>query len=138
MKITYKETKSIDTEKLKALYLDVEWTAYPEDETILSAIVPNALQVISAWDGSELVGLARTVGDGVYIMYIQDILVKETYQGKGIGSELLQRLLDSNKHIHQKVLMTKDTIKTVQFYEKNGFMKVNGKKAGIAFVKYGR
>ncbi|WP_208559436.1 GNAT family N-acetyltransferase [Marinilactibacillus kalidii] len=137
MTITYKETKVIEVEKVKALYQDVGWVAYTEDDNIITAIIPNALQVISAWDGDELIGLVRTVGDGVYIMYIQDILVKESHQGKGVGSQLLQKLLESNKHIRQNVLLTEDTEKTIQFYEKNGFMKADGKEAGIAFVKYG-
>lgn len=138
MSIIYKETKAIQTEKVRELYLDAGWIAYTEKENIIDAIVPNALQVISAWDGEELVGLVRTVGDGVYIMYIQDILVKKAHQGRGIGSHLLQTILSNNKQIPQKVLMTEDTEKTIKFYEKNGFTKVNGKETGVAFSRYDR
>lgn len=136
MNIVYKETKEIDVSKIRELYLDVKWTAYIEDETIIQSIIPNALHVISAWVGEELIGLVRAVGDGVYILYIQDLLVKEAYQGKGIGSKLLQKMINDHKHIPQKVLMTENQEKTVHFYEKNGFMKADGGNAGIAFVQY--
>lgn len=138
MSIVYKETKVIQTDKVRELYLDAGWMAYTEKENIINSIIPNALQVISAWEGEELVGLIRTVGDGVYIMYVQDILVKKAYQGRGIGSHLLQTVLSGNKQIPQKVLMTEDTEKTIKFYEKNGFTKVNGKETGVAFSRYDR
>lgn len=135
MTITYKTTKTIDIEQLRALYTDVQWTAYTQDEAVLKAIVPNALHVISAWSDDELVGLTRAVGDGVYILYIQDILVKEAYQGKGIGSTLLQKMLEANQMVRQTVLMTDYQDKTIQFYEKNGFTKADNEKTGIAFVR---
>lgn len=138
MSIVYKETKVIQTDKVRELYLDAGWMAYTEKGNIINSIIPNALQVISAWEGEELVGLIRTVGDGVYIMYIQDILVKKAYQGRGIGSHLLQTVLSGNKQIPQKVLMTEDKEKTIKFYEKNGFTKVNGKETGVAFSRYDR
>lgn len=136
MTIVYKETKEIDVDKVRGLYLDVKWTAYTEDEGIIRSIIPNALHVISAWEGEELVGLVRTIGDGVYILYIQDLLVKEAYQGKGIGSELLQKMIHKNKHIPQKVLMTDNQESTVRFYEQNGFVKADGGSNGVAFVQY--
>lgn len=135
--IIFKDTKDIDLAQIKILYEDVKWTAYTEDETILQSIIPNSLQVLSAWDKEELVGLVRAVGDGVYILYIQDLLVKESYQGKGIGSELLQRMLKDNKSIRQKVLMTSFEEKTIKFYEKNGLKRADNEQTGIAFVKVG-
>lgn len=135
MTINYRGTKQIDIEQLRSLYEDVGWSAYTEDEEILRSIVPNSNQVISAWDKETLVGLIRTIGDGVYVMYIQDLLVKEAYQGKVIGSELLQRMLKNNQHIRQTVLLTSYEEKTMEFYKKNGLKPAVSEETGVAFVK---
>ncbi|HCW74840.1 MAG TPA: GNAT family N-acetyltransferase, partial [Clostridiaceae bacterium] len=61
-----------------------------------------------AWEKEELIGLIRTVGDGHTILYIQDILVLNTHRDKGIGSMLLQEVLEKYKHVRQKVLLTEE------------------------------
>ncbi|MBM6861320.1 GNAT family N-acetyltransferase, partial [Clostridium saudiense] len=90
---------------------------------------------IGAFDGEELVGLIRVVGDNISIIYIQDILVKENYQRLGIGSNLLQLVLNRYNNIKQIVLMTDNTEKTKLFYKRNGmgsFEEFNG----VGFIKY--
>ncbi|MCM6769021.1 GNAT family N-acetyltransferase [Weissella paramesenteroides] len=58
---------------------------------------------------------------GLTIVYIQDILVLNAYQNKGIASELLQRILNKYKNVRQKVLLTEEASGVRYFYEKNGF-----------------
>ncbi len=53
--------------------------AYLDNPNNLDKAVKNSLFNIGAFDGNELVGLIRVVGDDVSIIYIQDILVKENY-----------------------------------------------------------
>ena len=84
MNITYKHTKTITLEHLEQLYSDVGWTAYTKDLDLLQQALSQSLDVISGWDGERLVGLIRTVGDGLTILYIQDILVLNAYQNKGL------------------------------------------------------
>lgn len=55
--------------------------------------------VISAWDKDELIGLVRVVGDGLTIIYVQDILVLKSYKRKRIGLKLLQYVLDEYKDV---------------------------------------
>lgn len=69
----------------------------------------------------QLVGLIRVVGDGVSIIYIQDLLVNPKYQRQGIGSELLKRVCREYKSVRQKVLLTEEAPNTRNFYEKSGF-----------------
>ncbi len=48
----------------------------------LMEAIENSLRVITAWDKDKLVALLRIVGgDGYSIIYIQDILILEDYQG---------------------------------------------------------
>lgn len=134
-KIIIKEDVIPSIEQLMSLYNDVEWYAYTADKIKLKNAIDNSLKVLTAWDEDKLVGLIRVVGDGYTIMYIQDILILENYQKKGIGSKLLKLVLEQYKSIRQIILMTDKTEKTINFYEKNGMVKT-GKYNGVAFVKY--
>ena len=70
-----------------------------------------------------MVGLARVVGDNHTIIYIQDILILESYQNQGIGSKLLRLILKEYEAVRQVILLTEDTEKTISFYQKNGMVK---------------
>lgn len=135
MNITYKENGTYELEQLIELYKNVGWVAYTDKPNKLDKAIKNSLFNMGAFHNNELIGLIRVVGDDASIIYIQDILVKEKYQGLGIGTYLLKSILDKYKHIRQVVLMTDNTEKTKGFYEKNG-MSNTIKFEGVAFVKY--
>lgn len=132
--IIIKEDIKPKIEEVLDLYNDVKWSAYTNDPENLKKAIDNSLEVWSAWDNETLVGLARVVGDGYTIIYIQDILVLESYQGQGIGSKLLKLILERYKVIRQVVLMTDDNEDTINFYEKNGLVKASEYKA-VTFIK---
>ena len=134
-KVIVKEDVIPEIDQLMDLYNDVEWFAYTNDRTKLINAISNSLKVLTAWDNDKLVGLIRVVGDDYTIIYIQDILVLESYQGKGIGSHLLKLILEEYKTIRQIVLMTDNTEKTINFYQKNGMVDT-AEYNGVAFVKY--
>ncbi len=135
MNITYKQTKTINLEQVENLYNDVGWTAYTKDMDLLQQALLQSLDVISAWDGDQLVGLIRTVGDGLTILYIQDILVLDAYQNQGIATKLLQMVLQKHKTVRQKVLLTEEAPDVRHFYEKNGFESCD-KGSAVAFGRF--
>ncbi len=45
--------------------------------------------VVSAWDGSHMVGVARALTDFSYCCYLSDLAVESSYQKQGIGRELI-------------------------------------------------
>lgn len=107
--------------QLKALYEDVEWYAYTKDMDQLEQALSCSLYVLSAWEKDELVGLIRVVGDGLTIVYIQDILVLTSHQNNGIATDLMYQVLDKFSGVRQKVLLTEEAPNVRHFYEKNGF-----------------
>jgi len=135
MTVTLSHDKSIDSEKLMNLYQNVGWSAYTEDRDLLNNAILKSLDVITAWKDEELVGLIRTIGDGLTILYIQDILVLKEHQKEGIGSILLKEVLEKSKHIRQKVLLTEEARDVRHFYEKNGFESCD-KGTLVAFAKF--
>lgn len=121
MNIRYSGSNDLTAEQLSDLYNSVGWSSYTSNTDLLTAAVKVSLIVVTAWDGSELVGLARAVGDGLTIVYLQDILVKPEFQHCGIGRELFQRVFAPYKSVRQKVLLTDDEPAQLAFYTSMGF-----------------
>ncbi|MBO1911535.1 GNAT family N-acetyltransferase [Sporosarcina sp. 6E9] len=134
MKINFDNSKKINVEQLERLYNDVGWYAYTQDLEGLQQAVEQSLEVITAWKEEELVGLIRVVGDGLTIIYIQDILVLNSLQNQGIATQLMQQVLKKYKNVRQKVLMTEEAPDVRHFYEKNGFESCD-KGSLVAFAK---
>lgn len=81
MTINFSISKDIDIKQLEELYNDVGWGAYTQDLEVLKQAILQSLDVITVWNDDKLVGLIRAIGDGLTIVYIQDILVLNAYQG---------------------------------------------------------
>lgn len=130
-----KETKNISQEDLLALYTAVGWNVYSREPEQLSQAVKQSLCVITAWEKAQLVGLIRAVGDGISILYIQDLLVSGPYQNQGIGSQLMNQLVATYPQIRQKVLLTDENPANRHFYEKCGFTSADQKEV-VAFYQF--
>ena len=113
--------KNINLKQLINLYQSVGWTSYTEKPELLQQAVHNSLYVLGAFDHDQLIGLIRVVGDGLTIIYIQDLLVLPAYQNQGIGSTLINKVRKEFRHVRQQVLLTMEEPETRAFYEKNGF-----------------
>lgn len=113
--------KNINLKQLINLYQSVGWTSYTEKPELLQQAVHNSLYVLGAFNHDQLIGLIRVVGDGLTIIYIQDLLVLPAYQNKGIGSTLINKVRTEFRHVRQQVLLTMEEPETRAFYEKNGF-----------------
>ena len=132
--IHYKENYQIYKSDLEKLYSSVGWAAYTKNLEVLEQAINHSLQVISAWNEDELVGLIRVIGDGFTIIYVQDILVHPDYQDKKIGTELMTKILDNYPEVRQKVLLTEDAPDVRHFYEKFGFTSCDRGRA-VAFYR---
>jgi N-acetylglutamate synthase-like GNAT family acetyltransferase len=83
-------------------------------------MLKNANLVVAAWDGELLVGLARTLTDWSYVSYVADLAVREQYQKRGIGTELLRRTRDAAP---QSQLVLFAAPQAVDYYERIGFTR---------------
>ena len=124
MEFQIKEYAFFKREEVLELYESVGWTGYTRRFEIMEQAFDHSLKIYGAYVQGQLVGLIRAVGDGITIVYIQDLLVKPMYQRMGIGKALMGRLLEDYKSVYQKVLTTDDTEKTLAFYHHMG-MKVD-------------
>lgn len=79
------------------------------------------------------------MGDGLTIVYLQDILVAPSHQRLGIGRELLRRVFEPYSEVRQKVLLTDDEPGQRLFYEAMGFTEVHDMTSRLnAFVRLSR
>ncbi|MCK1995187.1 GNAT family N-acetyltransferase [Peribacillus muralis] len=134
MSIKFLEQKHIEQDDLRSLYEDAEWYAYTKDLNQLQQALLHSLHVVTAWDQGQLIGLTRLVGDGLTIVYVQDILVLHAYHNQGIATIMMQYVLEKYKDVRQKVLLTEDAPDVRHFYEKNGFQSCD-KGTLVAFAK---
>jgi len=135
VKIEYIENTVPDMESLENLYNDAGFSFYTKDMKKLYSAIKKSLFVVSAWYDNVLVGLARAVGDGETILYIQDILVLKSYKRKGIGTALIEITVKKYPHVRQKVLLTDDMTEMRSFYESLDFIPCD-KGNLVAFVKF--
>ncbi|MFT5368036.1 MAG: putative N-acetyltransferase YhbS [Candidatus Latescibacterota bacterium] len=62
-----------------------------DNQTCMAGMLANANLVVAAWDNDLMVGISRTITDFHYCAYLSDLAVRESYQRKGIGKELIKR-----------------------------------------------
>lgn len=127
------------TEDLVALYDSVGWTAYTSNPEALKAGVSNSLRVVTAHSPEgELVGLARIVGDGHTIAYLQDVLVRPDWQRSGVGRWLMREAFLPYSEVRQQVALTDNDPSLRTFYESLGFQEIRDVEGAElrAFVRF--
>jgi ribosomal protein S18 acetylase RimI-like enzyme len=93
--VTYIESaRGVSAAQLQGGFF-VGWPNPPDAETHLR-LLAGSDEVILALDGStgNVVGYITAITDGVLTAYIPYLEVLEAYQSRGIGSELVRRMLE--------------------------------------------
>ncbi len=120
-----REYKTYNEEEIVGLYSDAGWIAYTKDPASLKKGYENSLLILGAYDGDDLMGIVRVVGDGYTVVFVQDIIVYNRYQRQGVGTALLKTVLERYKNVRQVELVTDNTDKTVAFYNSVGFRQLS-------------
>lgn len=118
--IVYSETRDIPLEAILKLYSANEWSSANKPNELHDALT-NSHSLLTAWDGVRLVGLGNAISDGHLVVYYPHMLVDPEYQRRGIGSELMRRLMAIYESFHQHVLIADG--RAIDFYEKCGFTR---------------
>ena len=114
----------------------VGWNNFSEEQTLRA--LKNSLYDIIAVDNENVIGMGRLIGDGLYFTVV-DIVVTPEYQGKGIGRELIKRILDYADN--QTPPGSRASIQLISekgkesFYEKAGFKKLPHQYCGFGMRK---
>src|SRR5688572_10035700 len=94
---TYRSGNDLDLEAVLEVYVDsgLGERRPVKDRERMGRMLREANLVITAWRDKELVGIARSLTDWVYVTYLSDLAVKKKYQRQGIGRELIKRTKDA-------------------------------------------
>jgi GNAT superfamily N-acetyltransferase len=120
-KLSFRDTRTIESSTLRQLFREEQWNDFFDlDEVELH--LRTALYIVSAWLGDELIGYGRLQGDGRIWIEISDVLVKSEHRGKGIGTEIVRRLVERCRELDPYYIQV-SAIKgeTEHLYEKFGF-----------------
>ena len=76
--------------------------------------------VVTLWRGKRLVGFGRASSDGIHRAVLWDIVVAGDLQGRGLGRQVVEALLDSPRlrNVERVYLMTTNS---AGFYRQLGF-----------------
>ena len=116
-----KNYSAYNEKEILKLYSSVGWTAYTDEPQTLKQGFQNSLLVLAAYEGEELLGIIRVVGDGVTVVFIQDLLVFPEKQRNGVGTALVKAVLERYPVVRQIELTTDQTPETAAFYKSLGF-----------------
>ena len=79
---------------------------------------------IAVYEKEVLIGYIDCVSNGVTDAYIQDLMVHPDYQRRGVGTDLMKKMIDylKKKHIYMISVVFEEKLKP--FYEKFGFFSM--------------
>lgn len=117
--IKYKTNKKITPEQMRNVIINGKLERRVDDDSRLQMMIDNAGFLCTAWDGEELIGIARGLTDQADSAYLADLCVDADYQKQGIGRQLLARVEEVvGNDIHLALLSAEEA---VDFYPKVGF-----------------
>jgi ribosomal protein S18 acetylase RimI-like enzyme len=82
--------RNLRWEDVPTLFQEVGWRARDPEE-LKQAFLKSSFTVF-AFDDDRLVGCGRTIDDGRFYASLVDVVVAPSYQGRGIGSEIVRQL----------------------------------------------
>lgn len=85
------------------LYEANEWSAAQKPDLLLKGLI-NSHSLITAWDGDTLAGLGNAISDGHLVVYYPHLLVLPSYQGKGIGYMIMDKMQEKYQGFHMQML----------------------------------
>lgn|SRR3989338_1820687 len=121
MEIREQVGKEVDHLQLDSLFQAVGWKA--RGATKWREVLLKSSHVYSLWNHNRLVGFGRLVEDGITCMFY-DIVVEPHNQGRGLGTKILNQLINQvkDKRYTSIGLFVDPKNPTVaSFYKKAGF-----------------
>ncbi len=107
---------------------------------IVEEALSNTLCSICAYDGEKLIGYGRIIGDKTIFLYIQDVMIIPEYQGKKIGTGIMNTLLEKineYKKVNPEIRTYLGASKGREsFYERFGFVSRPNDDLGAGMILY--
>ena len=122
MKITYRTDLKPNVTEIIELYKSSGINRPVQDASRIASMYTHSNLVITAWAGSKLVGISRSLTDFCYCCYLSDLAVMKEYQKSGIGRQLIS--LTRERIGAKTTLILLSAPAATDYYPKVGFEKV--------------
>jgi len=89
------DPSSDQIKQITGLYRSAGWWGrdMPDNHSLVKQIIKGSHCFMIAKEDDKIVGMGRAISDRASDSYIQDLTVISSYRGKGIGAEILKRLV---------------------------------------------
>ena len=100
------------------------WAAPPDPDQHLQVLRNSTHVVIARDDTRAVIGFVNALSDGVLSAYVPLLEVLPAHRGKGVGTDLVRRLLDRLDGLYMVDVMCDADVRP--FYERLGFVAASG------------
>jgi GNAT superfamily N-acetyltransferase len=116
------DVSQVRPEQLEGFF--VGWPSAPSPEQHLAVLRGSWRAVVAREDNGRVVGFVTMISDGVLTAFVPWLEVLPSHQGRGIGTELLRRVLDGTEQLYSVDLLCDEPLRP--FYRRFGFVPVPG------------
>jgi len=112
---------AVDLDELSGLYRIAPLGDKPPQA--LATVFGNSMFRCFAYAGDVLAGAGRVLADGLDCAYIADVAVHPDHQGRGLGTQIIRRLVELSGGHKKIILYANPGIEP--FYQRLGFLCMN-------------
>ena len=127
--ISYRENENLSFEEyydfLKRSDLGSQYPQERFEERIRKLLTTRSVAITARNSEGKLIGVAFGITDFVYFLFLTDLGVDRDYTKRGIGSELMVRILEAVGGEDDITVVTVANENATGFYEKCGYISEN-------------
>lgn len=118
----YSFSEPINPEELMDLLQQTSW-ANARSPLDIQLMLDRSQITLGVWDEDRLIAFSRVITDDMYRALLDDVVVDKGYRGKGIASQMIEKILKRLEHVDEVMLGCSPEL--TSFYARFGF-KVKG------------
>ncbi|MES2593401.1 MAG: GNAT family N-acetyltransferase [Bacteroidota bacterium] len=122
MEIQFRINEKVTAEAVIEVFKSSGINRPVENVNRVQKMLDNSNLVVTAWNGTELIGIARSITDFAYCCYLSDVAVKREHQKFGIGKTMVE--LTQQSIGEETMLLSLFSSSAMEYIPQTGFEKV--------------
>jgi GNAT superfamily N-acetyltransferase len=125
---------TLPTEDYQKLRMTTGWDMF--HDKVVERSLSMDLFSVSVYEGNNIIGCGRVIGDGIMYFYIQDIIVHPDHQKIGIGTKIMleiEKFLES-RTINNSFVGLMASKEAKGFYLRFGYSERSPERPGMSKI----